>query len=663
MKFPPDGISCQEKQDEITKTTEKLQLIERGPLHKELENVKKEADEGSIHAKFILDQLLNHRKRIPRWNSETIRECIILQYISPKGYSHIRSRDFCKLPSKRTLTRYSGPTDCSSGVTPLIKERLVLEAKNLTVVERFSSLIVDEAAINPKIIYDRKLDTFFGYKETTEAQRNEDEILDILKKEVMANRVLCFVLRGLSTSYRKTAALARTDMDMSSSDSEEAPSVRGNISHVPVVCNDERIDGNKQSDDLIEETVVQLARMKRKAPEEILEKQEKISHYTRRDSEKKFLPSYYTLKKLCEEYQGQPKINRVGRPKYEEIFHPQNNAIKIPNKDIRAKCGKFQMQLAVAPEDQKLIIKDPLRIHQEDGIKTYLSKAADKEKSRKESQNKETVVFNLQQCLLRVKAFSSDPVESLFSTLRRMSGSNDMLDARAVNFSLQKILKTGILCMSNFSSVENHASDITNGRPFQEVDMPDTAAAPCSIPESVLNILQQLLNQSVHESQEGKVRVFEGVNVPSPREPYVIKLEDHRGCCNICTLGLEVKHTDVLILSQFLRSDGCMLPRRVTGLCRKQQKRISYMVAMAQKQHKQGTFLISLSILYDFDVVDLVGELIWRWPSMLKVAGLMPNIAPSSSKMDPKKRRKWKKYNTYFDEATIKDVRSFARKE
>ncbi|KAJ4445074.1 hypothetical protein ANN_06873 [Periplaneta americana] len=43
------------------------------------------------------------------------------------------------------------------------------------------------------------------------------------------------------------------------------------------------------------------------------------------------------------------------------------------------------MQLAVAPEDQKLIIKDALRVHQEDAIKTYLSKAADKEKSRKET--------------------------------------------------------------------------------------------------------------------------------------------------------------------------------------------------------------------------------------------------------------------------------------
>jgi small subunit ribosomal protein S18 len=39
----------------------------------------------------------------------------------------------------------------------------------------------------------------------------------------------------------------------------------------------------------------------------------------------------------------------------------------------------------------------------------------------------------------------------------------------------------------------------------------------------------------------------------------------------------------VLILSQFVRSDGCMLPRRITGLCKIQQKKMSSLVTMAQK--------------------------------------------------------------------------------
>lgn len=90
------------------------------------------------------------------------------------------------------------------------------------------------------------------------------------------------------------------------------------------------------------------------------------------------------------------------------------------------------------------------------------------------------------------------------------------------------------------------------------------------------------------------------------------------GVCPECSLGLDIKHTDVLILSQFLRSDGCMLPRRITGLCKRQQRRIGSLVIMAQK------------------------------------AGLMPNINPSWSKKDPKKRYQWKKYNKYFDEDTIK---------
>lgn len=32
----------------------------------------------------------------------------------------------------------------------------------------------------------------------------------------------------------------------------------------------------------------------------------------------------------------------------------------------------------------------------------------------------------------------------------------------------------------------------------------------------------------------------------------------------------------------------------------------------------------------------------------------MSNLAPENSKKDPTKRKDWKKYNTYFDESTIK---------
>lgn len=76
--------------------------------------------------------------------------------------------------------------------------------------------------------------------------------------------------------------------------------------------------------------------------------------------------------------------------------------------------------------------------------------------------------------------------------------------------------------------------------------------------------------------------IITGEIVPSGREPYLF-VTKHEKACPVCASELNIKHTDVLILSQFVRSDGCMLPRRVTGLCRSQQKRISTLVTMAHK--------------------------------------------------------------------------------
>jgi small subunit ribosomal protein S18 len=115
--------------------------------------------------------------------------------------------------------------------------------------------------------------------------------------------------------------------------------------------------------------------------------------------------------------------------------------------------------------------------------------------------------------------------------------------------------------------------------------------------------------------------------VPSPNAPYVVpQLKNNQECgssklCPECHLGLDIKHTDVLILSQYIRPDGCMMPRRVTGLCKRQQKRIGTMVTMAQK------------------------------------AGLMINLTPHYCKKDPKKRFGFRKFNKYYLESTIKEPR------
>ncbi|XP_005178094.1 large ribosomal subunit protein mL66 [Musca domestica] len=134
------------------------------------------------------------------------------------------------------------------------------------------------------------------------------------------------------------------------------------------------------------------------------------------------------------------------------------------------------------------------------------------------------------------------------------------------------------------------------------------------------NITTTMTNRikEIQQRQENNSLIIEAVTKPSPRADNLLKEACSAKFCPECTLGLDIKHTDVLILSQYVRSDGCMLPKRITGLCNRQQKKIGTLVTMAQK------------------------------------AGLMPNLTPANSKKDPKKRFGWKKFNKYFNEKTIK---------
>ncbi|XP_066849976.1 large ribosomal subunit protein mL66 isoform X2 [Anser cygnoides] len=74
---------------------------------------------------------------------------------------------------------------------------------------------------------------------------------------------------------------------------------------------------------------------------------------------------------------------------------------------------------------------------------------------------------------------------------------------------------------------------------------------------------------------EGKI--IEDAAAPTPPNP--------SGQCPICRWNLKHKYdyVDVLLLSQFIRSDGGMLPRRTTGLCLEEHKKIAVCVQMAHR--------------------------------------------------------------------------------
>merc|ERR1712156_1367507 len=125
--------------------------------------------------------------------------------------------------------------------------------------------------------------------------------------------------------------------------------------------------------------------------------------------------------------------------------------------------------------------------------------------------------------------------------------------------------------------------------------------------------------------EEGKTINIKGVKEDSPRTKNVIdssmfsasgSCDAYENCHPLCKFDKvhEIKHTDVLILEQFVDSNGDLMPRDLTGLCERQNYRLNKLVGMAQK------------------------------------AGLMDS--KDKFKME-KVTKPWAKYNSYWDEKSI----------
>uniref|UniRef100_A0A8C1U9N8 Large ribosomal subunit protein mL66 n=1 Tax=Cyprinus carpio TaxID=7962 RepID=A0A8C1U9N8_CYPCA len=82
--------------------------------------------------------------------------------------------------------------------------------------------------------------------------------------------------------------------------------------------------------------------------------------------------------------------------------------------------------------------------------------------------------------------------------------------------------------------------------------------------------------------RQGEFTGIEGVIEPTSERP---QPPDPTASCPIYRWSLQNKYnyTDVLLLSQFIRSDGGMLPRRITGLCAQEHTKIAICVQMAHR--------------------------------------------------------------------------------
>ncbi|CDW60077.1 Ribosomal S18 domain containing protein [Trichuris trichiura] len=85
----------------------------------------------------------------------------------------------------------------------------------------------------------------------------------------------------------------------------------------------------------------------------------------------------------------------------------------------------------------------------------------------------------------------------------------------------------------------------------------------------------------------GLLSKVHGELVQSDRAERLIPSNGPSKACPLCRLGLELSFMDVLILRQFMRNDGTVLPQRITGLCNRQQMIVERLVMQA---HWSGLF-------------------------------------------------------------------------
>ena len=95
-------------------------------------------------------------------------------------------------------------------------------------------------------------------------------------------------------------------------------------------------------------------------------------------------------------------------------------------------------------------------------------------------------------------------------------------------------------------------------------------------------------------SEDGDKIVVEAVPFESERKDYLVKLPDqedneskfgsHDFCnaCPLCRLNLRrLEYSDILILHQFVETNGRLMPREVTGLCIRSYDKVKKMVRQA----------------------------------------------------------------------------------
>jgi ribosomal protein S18 len=111
---------------------------------------------------------------------------------------------------------------------------------------------------------------------------------------------------------------------------------------------------------------------------------------------------------------------------------------------------------------------------------------------------------------------------------------------------------------------------------------------------SVLNVRKIKISEQDPDNKTGKRNIsVEGVVSDMPNQTFITPTFPTTSSCQnasehchpLCRFSFvqEIKHTDVLILIQFMDHEGKIISRKITGLCKRQHDRTSKLIKMAAK--------------------------------------------------------------------------------
>jgi len=182
------------QQKTIGKQEQEIRVLKKrldSPFMKQAEKIQESAQQiDNFGALFLCNLIMSFGKSWFKWSEPIIRKCIIWHAKSPRAYRYART--MLRLPCYSTLKNYLGPTDFTTGVTSSILQRLHEEVSKLSRIERHCSLIFDEMSVKPMLVYARGAGRLIGYANAGGAKN----------RNYLADRLLCFILKGLNTNYR-----------------------------------------------------------------------------------------------------------------------------------------------------------------------------------------------------------------------------------------------------------------------------------------------------------------------------------------------------------------------------------------------------------------------------------------------------------------------------